>query len=70
MTSYKLYYTLDGITWVSYDYDRIFKGNTDTTTVVKNELRTPMKARAVRINPLTWSNAISMRVEVYILSEQ
>jgi hypothetical protein len=60
---------MDGITWLSYDYDRIFKANTDTTTVVTNQLRTPLKARAVRINPLTWNNYISMRVEVYILSE-
>jgi len=60
---------MDGITWLSYDYDRVFLANKDTTTVVTNQLRSPLKARAIRINPLSWNNYISMRAEVYILSD-
>ena len=60
---------MDGITWLSYDFDRVFPANTDSTTAVTNQLRTPLKARAIRILPYTWNNYISMRAEVFILSD-
>jgi len=37
---------------------------------VTNQLKLPLKARAIRINPVGWNNYISMRIEVYILSDQ
>jgi hypothetical protein len=70
VTAYKIQYTVDGITWLSYDYGRIFEGNSDATTIVTNQLREPLKARAIRINPISWNIYISMRAEIYILSDQ
>ena len=61
-------YTIDGINWLSVDRNRLFAGNTDGNTVVKNSLPTPLLARAIRIIPFTWNEHISMRAEVYILS--
>jgi hypothetical protein len=61
---------MDGITWVPYDDGRVYVGNTDASKVVTNQLKLPLKARAIRINPVGWNNYISMRIEVYILSDQ
>ena len=70
VTTYRILYTMDGITWLSYDYDRAFIANKDDSSIVTNQLRTPLRARAIRINPLTWNSYISMSAEVYILSDQ
>ena len=68
VTSYKIHYSLDGITWLSYENDRIFEANNDATSVKVNQLTTPLKARAIRIIPIEWNNYIGMRAEVYIHS--
>ena len=62
-------YTIDGINWLSVDSNRIFPANTDQNTIVKNTLPNPVSARAIRIIPFTWVGHISMRAEVYILSQ-
>jgi len=68
VTFYKIQYSLDGITWLSYENNRIFEGNSDTTTIKVNQLPSPLRARAIRIIPVAWSYHIGMRAEVYILS--
>ena len=70
VTAYHLQYTTDGINWLSVDSNRLFAANTDQTTVVKNTLPNPVRARAIRIVPFTWVGHISMRAEVYILRNQ
>jgi hypothetical protein len=60
---------MDGITWLSYDYDRLFMANSDSNTIVTNQLRAPLKARAIRINPQSWNGGLCMQVEVNILSD-
>jgi hypothetical protein len=56
-------YTLDGSTWLMIDNGRIFKGNYDLTSKVRNNFAAPVRARAIRLHPVKWSNHISMRFE-------
>ncbi|MBT3310692.1 MAG: discoidin domain-containing protein [Desulfobacterales bacterium] len=66
--SYKLAYSLDGSVWKfvkANGADKIFSGNTDTTTAVSNDLKKPVKARYLRFHPVTWNSHITMRVEAY-----
>ena len=69
VSSYKIQYTIDGMTWYWYDQVRVFKANTDDSSVVTNRLDDTFVARAVRISPQAWNNYISMRVEVNVTSE-
>ncbi|XP_071503480.1 lactadherin-like [Diadema antillarum] len=43
---------------------KIFTGNTDRNGVVRNLLPSPVRARFVRIVPVTWKSRISMRFEL------
>ena len=68
MTSYKLAYSTDGMT---YDYvtngdgsDRVFGGNSDRNTVVQHSF-TMLVAVSVRLYPQTSYGRMSMRWEVY-----
>ena len=76
ITSFKIFYTIDGITWVSHDSDRIYAGSNDYNQVVKVNFSNPFKAVAVRINPFSWNypwpgqpmpQPICTMAEVYIL---
>ena len=40
-------------------------GNTDATTVVKNNIATPFVARKVRFHVKSWFNEPALKVEVY-----
>ncbi|PFX15365.1 G-protein coupled receptor GRL101 [Stylophora pistillata] len=42
-----------------------FSGNSDSNTVVHNDLNPPIRARYVRFLPQSWHKHISMRVELY-----
>ena len=43
----------------------MFNGNTDSETVVYNNLPISIKTRFIRLLPMQWKNQISMRIEVY-----
>jgi hypothetical protein len=60
---YYITYTLDGISWLMLDNGRIFKGSNDANTKVRNNFAAPVRARAIRLHPVKWSNHISMRFE-------
>ncbi|XP_074620011.1 sushi, von Willebrand factor type A, EGF and pentraxin domain-containing protein 1-like [Acropora palmata] len=63
VTSYKLQYSIDGAGWT--DYSKTLTGNTDQSTVVRNEVHA-FKAMYLRFNPQAWSGSrIAMRVEAY-----
>ncbi|XP_019634978.1 PREDICTED: lactadherin-like [Branchiostoma belcheri] len=68
VTSYKLQYSVDGHSWITYassdGFEEVFPGNTDRNTPVTNLLDSPTDARYVRFLPQTWHNWMSMRVEV------
>ncbi|EDO38983.1 predicted protein, partial [Nematostella vectensis] len=70
VTEYTVEYSLTGDQWQSYQdgngVTKIFPGNSDQTTVVKNELSHAIKARHVRIVVQAWYGGyIMMRVEFY-----
>ena len=44
---------------------QIFPGNSDRNSVMKNILSPAISARHVRIHPVSWTNWISMRIELY-----
>ncbi|XP_078582019.1 uncharacterized protein LOC144865296 [Branchiostoma floridae x Branchiostoma japonicum] len=67
VTSYKLQFGVDWISWTTYadnGSETIFPGNTDRITPVTNLLATPVVAQYVRFVVQTWYQHISMRVEV------
>ncbi|XP_035673286.1 cuticle collagen 7-like isoform X9 [Branchiostoma floridae] len=68
VTSYKLRFSRDGITWSTYldklGREKIFAGNSDQDTEVRHLLDPPVTARYVRFWPQTWVHHVSMRVEV------
>ncbi|KAI8502469.1 hypothetical protein Bbelb_200570 [Branchiostoma belcheri] len=68
VTSYKLQYSEDGLSWTAYassnGSEEVFPGNTDRNTPVTNLLDSPTDARYVRFLPQSWHRHISMRVEV------
>ncbi|XP_019624412.1 PREDICTED: lactadherin-like, partial [Branchiostoma belcheri] len=68
VTSYKLQYSVDGLSWMTYanseGSEEVFPGNTDRNTPVTNLLDSPTDARYVRFLPQSWHGWMSMRVEV------
>lgn len=70
VSSYKLSFSLDGRNWdfcssKGASTPTVFPGNSDRTTEVRNTLPKPIVARYVRFHPVTWSQHITMRVELY-----
>ncbi|KAK3706074.1 hypothetical protein QZH41_014686 [Actinostola sp. cb2023] len=48
-----------------YDNGKIFTGNTDSNTVVKNILNPPIEASYIRVLVKNWHYWLSMRIELY-----
>lgn len=68
VSSYKILLSLDGTNWNAYRSDgsqKVFKGNSDTGTIVSHKLVPRTTSRYVRFSVMTWHNHISMRVELY-----
>ncbi|KAI8513971.1 hypothetical protein Bbelb_082950 [Branchiostoma belcheri] len=69
VTSYKLAFSNDGVTWETYTEDgqeKVFAGNTDENTEVEHLLDPPVTARFVRFYPQTVHGHPSMRMEVLL----
>eukprot|EP01132_Coremiostelium_polycephalum_P011543 gene11543-14138_t len=67
VTSYKLRYTVDGITWLDYNGGAPISANFDRDTVVLYAFPSPLLCRGLALHPLTWNTHISLRFEVYAL---
>ena len=65
ISSFSISYTLDGVTWLPYNNDQIFIGNSGSYEPIEIILQ-PFIARAVKILPKTWVNAIAGKFEFYI----
>ncbi|RMX49764.1 hypothetical protein pdam_00019767 [Pocillopora damicornis] len=67
--TYKVAYSLDAVSWRIYHgngtRDKVFYGNTDPYTVVTNILVKPVYTRFVRVYPLSWNDAIVLKLEFY-----
>lgn len=69
VTSYKLYFSIDGVNWMVYtelNKMKIFGANTDRTSVVQHLIRSPTRARFFRFYPVTHWVHPCMRVEIYV----
>ncbi|KAK5575526.1 hypothetical protein RB653_006659 [Dictyostelium firmibasis] len=69
-TSFKVRYTLDGITWTDYRNGGALPGNTDRSTVVTHFFDQPIRARSISICPLTFNNQVALRFELYSQPEK
>ena len=67
VTSLKISYTRNGKAWKNLCEGKIFQGNSDQDQQVTIDFGEPILARALRVHPQTWHNAISMRFDaVYV----
>jgi len=69
-TSYKIHLSVNGITWNTYKEDnveKVFPGNADRNSIVKNSLRDAVKARYVRFYYVTYHSWPAVRVEIFVL---
>ncbi|XP_066294609.1 uncharacterized protein [Branchiostoma lanceolatum] len=68
VTSFKLQYSTDRITWTTYagsnGSEMVFPGNAERHTPVTNLLDNSTDARYVRFLPQSWYRGIGMRVEI------
>ena len=65
VTEFVVTYSSDGMTWTAVDNGRIFMGNYDRDTPMNYRFDTPVTARTLRIQPITWHNYIALRFEAY-----
>lgn len=69
-TSYKLQFSLDGVRWNTYtenNAEKVFPGNTDSSSVVQHSFLASIKARYVRFYPVTHDGHPCLRVEIFVL---
>jgi von Willebrand factor len=64
VTEYQVSYTMNGRDWTFVDEGRLFNGNYDRNTKVRNDFDRPVLARAIRILPTKWFGALRMRFDV------
>ncbi|CAH1788470.1 unnamed protein product, partial [Owenia fusiformis] len=69
VTSFEVIFSYDGLTWTKYEETpgvaKVFPGNTDNETPVTNWFYKPIRGQFIRIVPLTWNQAISIRLEIH-----
>jgi len=52
------------------DDGRVFRTNSNSTTIERMNFEKPFKARSIRICPVSWHGHISLRCEAYYLDEE
>jgi len=62
--TYKVSVSDDGKDFTEVECGRIFDGNTDYNSKVRNYFMAPVKARYIRVHPVTWYSLIAMRLGV------
>ena len=62
--TYRVSVSEDGKEFMEIECGRIFDGNTNSNTKVRNYFASAVKARYIRIHPTAWVNHISMRMGV------
>ncbi|PVD30852.1 hypothetical protein C0Q70_10127 [Pomacea canaliculata] len=69
VTSYKVTFSTDGVNWNVYreeeNVDKMFESNKDSMTPVTSMFQHPIRARYIRINPLSWEGRIALRIELH-----
>ncbi|KAN0032659.1 hypothetical protein ACTFIV_006567 [Dictyostelium citrinum] len=64
VTSYKIRYSIDNLSWIDYKNGQAITGCADRNTFAIHQLETPIRARTIAIHPLTWNNHISLRFDL------
>jgi hypothetical protein len=62
-------YSLNGVDWKLVDNGRLFSGNVDYNTKVRNDFEKPVLARTIRIIPTKWVGWISMKFDVIFVHQ-
>nr|XP_009858662.1 lactadherin [Ciona intestinalis] len=68
VTSFKVAHSKDGEFWRTYTEDnveKIFAGNFDNDTPVRNSFKNPILARYIKFKPMTYQKHITLRMELY-----
>ncbi|RMX51553.1 hypothetical protein pdam_00010331 [Pocillopora damicornis] len=70
IATFTLQFSFDGVIFQSYKEPgkmsaKVLHANQDSDTVVYNKLISPIRARYIRLLPVTWYNHISLRMELY-----
>jgi len=65
VTSYTLQYSNDGTKFTAYQGGKVFTGNSDYDTVVKNDLKPAIHARYIRLTPKAYHSWKMLRMELY-----
>eukprot|EP01132_Coremiostelium_polycephalum_P003699 gene3699-4608_t len=63
--TFKLTYSVDNLTWFSYENGKEFVGSRDRDTPQVLFFDPPIQARSICLHPTTWHNHISLRWELY-----
>ncbi|XP_028514230.1 venom prothrombin activator pseutarin-C non-catalytic subunit [Exaiptasia diaphana] len=63
--TYSVQYSDDGTSFKDYEGGKTLPGNSDETTVVKNNLDPAITARYIRLLPKTYHNHMILRMELY-----
>ncbi|CAG5865793.1 unnamed protein product [Menidia menidia] len=69
VSAYRVLHSTDGRRWHVYreansTQDKVFQGNTNYLDEVRNNFIPPIEARLVRINPLSWHQRMSLKLEL------
>ncbi|XP_031551960.1 Down syndrome cell adhesion molecule homolog [Actinia tenebrosa] len=71
---YKINYSDDSSNWIRYKDEsgtqKLFKGNTDSNSVVRHDLTNPQLARYIRFVPVEYHRWKTMRVNVYVTNQE
>lgn len=66
---FKILYSVDGGNFTEYKdrqgNTKLFRGNNDSDSQMRNVFETPIVAQHIRINPTRWRDWVSLRVELY-----
>ncbi|XP_028518871.1 lactadherin [Exaiptasia diaphana] len=63
--TYSLQYSDDGTSFSDYEGGKTLPGNSDRSTVVKNNLDPPITARYIRLLPKKYKSFMTIRLELY-----
>ncbi|KYR00154.1 discoidin II [Tieghemostelium lacteum] len=65
VTSFRIRYTMDNMTWVNYNNGQVLSANDDQNSIITYVFPNPIQCRSIAIHPVTWKDNIAMRMELY-----
>ena len=65
--TYSIQYSNDNVNFTDYNGGAVFTANTNQNTIVRNDFSPLIRARYIRILPLSFNTRVAGRFEVYIV---